>query len=50
MAIRDKLVSLADEFWEKAEEATERKSYIEANTYKHAANRIREVLGMGPLS
>lgn len=50
MALRDKLVELADEFWTKGVEAADRKSWIEANTYKHAANRIRETLGMEPLS
>jgi hypothetical protein len=50
MSLREKLIVLADELWQEAHEAAERRSRVEASAKRGAANRIREVLEMEPLS
>jgi predicted nucleic acid-binding Zn ribbon protein len=46
MALRDKLVVVADDFKDKAAAAAERKSWIEAYTYRAASNEVRKALGL----
>ena len=50
MSLRITMIELADRMWAEAKDATERKSWIEANIKKAAANEIRAALGMDPLT
>lgn len=49
MALRDKLIVLADDLWVEACDATARRSRIEAFAKRDAANRIRAAMDMEPL-
>ena len=46
MSLRNIMIELVDEFFAKGNEATERRSWIEARVYHDAGNALLEKLGM----